>query len=123
MNIKIASLHFKADQKLENFINDKVGKLIKVHEGIIGADVILKLENCEGNENKTAEVRVKIRGNDAIASKTSASFEESVDVVVEALKKQLLKMKDKQHKKMNNKEIRKINQHNKSSDIEADDME
>jgi putative sigma-54 modulation protein len=122
MNIKIASLHFKADQKLENFINDKVGKLI-MHEGIIGADVILKLENCEGSENKTAQIRVKIRGNDAIASKTSASFEESVDEAVEALRKQLLKVKDKQHKKMNNKELRKIDQHKKPSDTEADNME
>jgi ribosomal subunit interface protein len=120
MNIKIASLHFKADQKLENFINDKVGKLIKVHEGIIGTDVTLKLENCEGNENKTAEIRVKIRGNDAIASKTSASFEESVDIVIEALKKQLLKVKDKQHKKVNNKELQKIDQHKKAAGIEVD---
>jgi putative sigma-54 modulation protein len=110
MNIKIASLRFKADRKLEKFIHDKVEKLAKMHESIIGADVTLKLENCENNENKTAEIRVKIKGNDAIASKTSSSFEESVNVVVEALKKQLLKVKDKQHKKLNEKGLRKIDQ-------------
>jgi len=122
MNIKIASLHFKTDQKLENFINDKLEKLSKVHEGIIGADVTLKLENCENNENKTAEIRVKIRGNDAIASKTSASFEESVDVVIECLKKQLIKVKDKQHKKLNEKGIRQIG-HQADTAAEVYDIE
>jgi ribosomal subunit interface protein len=99
MNIKIVSLHFKADQKLEKFIQEKVEKLFKVHEGIIGADVTLKVENFDHNKNKTAEIKLKIKGNDALATKTSGSFEESVDEVIEALKKQLLKIKEKQKDK------------------------
>ena len=47
MTINISSVHFKTDQKLEEFINEKVEKLNKIHEGIIGADVTLKLENTE----------------------------------------------------------------------------
>ena len=74
MTINISSVHFKTDQKLEEFINEKVEKLNKIHEGIIGADVTLKLENTEAPENKTADIRIKIRGNDAIASKTAKSF-------------------------------------------------
>ena len=96
MNITISSLHFKADQKLEAFINEKVSKLEKMYDGIVGVEVTLKLENTDKPENKTAEIRVKIKGNDAIASKTAKTFEEATDNVVEALKKQLIKVKDKE---------------------------
>ena len=96
MNVTISSLHFKADQKLEAFINEKVEKLDTMHDGIIGAEVTLKLENTDRPENKTVDIRIKIRGNDAMASKTAKSFEEATDNVVEALKKQLIKVKDKE---------------------------
>lgn len=96
MNILFNSVHFKADQKLENFISEKVEKLAKIHEGIIGVDVTLKVENGDKPENKTAEIRMKIPGNDAIAHKTAKTFEEATDEVIDALKKQLLKIKEKQ---------------------------
>lgn len=98
MNITISSLHFKADQKLETFITEKVEKLEKMHDGIIGAEVTLKLENTDKPENKTAEIKIKIRGNDVLAEKTAKSFEEATDNVVEALKKQLVKVKDKERR-------------------------
>lgn len=99
MTINISSVHFKTDQKLEDFINEKVEKLSKVHDGIIGAEVTLKLENTDTPENKTVEIRMQIRGNDAIASKTAKSFEEATDVAVDALKKQLMKIKEKEQTK------------------------
>ena len=99
MTINISSVHFKTDQKLEEFINEKVEKLNKIHEGIIGADVTLKLEDTEAPENKTADIRIKSRGNDAIASKTAKSFEEATDLAVDALKKQLSKIKEKEQSK------------------------
>jgi putative sigma-54 modulation protein len=95
MNISFNSVRFKADQKLEKFISDKLEKIAKVHDGIIGFDVALKLENTETPENKTIDIRAKIRGYDAIAQKTAKTFEEATDEVVKALKKQLLKAKDK----------------------------
>lgn len=99
MTINISSVHFKTDQKLEDFINEKVEKLNKVHDGIIGAEVILKLENTDTPENKTVEIRMRIKGNDAIADKTAKSFEEATDLAVDALKKQLLKIKEKEQNK------------------------
>ncbi|MBQ4442287.1 MAG: ribosome-associated translation inhibitor RaiA [Bacteroidales bacterium] len=99
MTINISSVHFKTDQKLEEFINEKVEKLSKLYDGIISAEVTLKLENTEAPENKTADIRIMIRGNDAIASKTAKSFEEAVDVAVDALKKQLVKIKEKEQTK------------------------
>jgi ribosomal subunit interface protein len=95
MNISFNSVHFKTDQKLELFISEKLEKLAKIHDGIIGFDVTLKLENTERPENKTVEIRAKIRGNDALAQKTAKTFEEAADEAFTALKKQLLKAKNK----------------------------
>jgi len=95
MNISFNSVHFKADQKLETFISEKLEKLSKLHDGIIGYDVTLKLDNTDKPENKSVEIRAKIRGNDAIAKKIAKTFEEAADEVVNALKKQLIKAKDK----------------------------
>ncbi len=99
MTININSVHLKTDQKLEAFINEKVGKLNKMHDGIIGSDVTLKIENTDAPENKTVEIRMKIRGNDALASKTAKSFEEATDLAIDALKKQLVKIKEKEQEK------------------------
>jgi len=95
MNISFNSVRFKADQKLETFISEKLEKLSKIYDGIIGFDITLKLENTEKPENKSVEIRAKIRGNDAIACKIAKTFEEAADEVVGALKKQLIKVKDK----------------------------
>lgn len=95
MKVIINSVHFKADQKLETFITNKVNKLIKKHDDIIGSDVMLKLENAEVPENKIAEIRINLKGNDLFASKQSKSFEEATDQAIDALKKQLEKKKGK----------------------------
>ena len=96
MDIKIHSIHFDADKKLLNFIEVKVKKLILFYEGIIGAEVFLRLENDQSSENKVAEIRLDIPGNDVFAKKKTKSFEESIDNVVEALRRQLTKHKEKQ---------------------------
>ena len=93
MNVTINAVKFKADQKLEDFIQDKVGKLSGVYDGIIGSEVVLKIDNVTQPENKTAEIRLLIKGNDLFASKQSKSFEEATDSAVDALRKQLDKHK------------------------------
>ena len=95
MNIKISSVHFKADGKLESFIKEKVQKMQSIYEGIIGSEVILKLENTESRENKMVEIRLIVRGYDLFAKKQAKSFEEATDQAMEALKKQLIKHKEK----------------------------
>ncbi len=105
MKVTINSVHFKADQKLEEFINEKVEKLNRVHDSIIGAEVSLKLENTDSPENKTVDIRMNIKGNDARAGKTAKSFEEATDLAVDALKKQLLKVKEKEQNKRPNSEL------------------
>ncbi len=95
MQVKINSVHFKADKKLEDFINEKVGKLSHLYEGVIGSDVTLKVENSETPENKIAEIRLFIRGNDLYAKKQCKTFEEAADTAIDALKRQISKHKSK----------------------------
>jgi putative sigma-54 modulation protein len=95
MKVNINSVHFKTDRKLTDFINDKVGKLSTVYEGVIGSDVTLKVENTEHPENKIAEIRLIIRGHDLYAKKQCKTFEEATDIAVDALRRQLTKHKEK----------------------------
>ena len=95
MKVNINPVHFKADQKLEEFIIDKVGKLNQYFEGVISGDVTLKLDSNDQVKDKIAEVRLIIKGNDLFAKKSSKSFEDAIDQSVEALRKQVNKHKDK----------------------------
>ena len=96
MKITINSVHFKADKKLEDFITQKVEKVCLKYSDVIGSEVTLKLDNTDTPENKIADIRIMLKGNDLFASKVSKTFEESVDNAIDALKKQLEKYKGKQ---------------------------
>ena len=95
MDIKIQSIHFDATEKLEAFVEKKVAKLEQFYDGIIMADVALKVIKPETVKNKSASIRIKIKNGDCFAEKTCDTFEEAVDIAVEALEKQLLKYKKK----------------------------
>jgi putative sigma-54 modulation protein len=95
MNVNVNSVHFKADKKLEAFIKEKVEKLQTYFDGVISSEVILKLGNTETKDNKVAEVRLIVKGYDLFAKKESVTFEAAIDQSVEALRKQLLKHKEK----------------------------
>lgn len=95
MNIKINSVKFTTNKKLEDFVNNKVKKLMHYYDDIIAAEVYLKIENNQDLNNKVAEIKLEIPGNDLFAKKQSKSFEESTDSAVNALKRQIKKHKNK----------------------------
>lgn len=94
MEIKVQSIHFDADKKLIEFVEEKVSKLSQYYDKIIGGDVFLKLES-DDKENKVAEIKIKIPGKDLFAKKQCKSFEEATDEAVEALRRQINKHKSK----------------------------
>ena len=95
MNIKIQSIHFDADKELLEFIQEKVNKLGRYYDGIIGGEVFLKLEKNSSTENKIAEIKLHIAGNDLFVKKQCKTFEEAVDTGISALSTQVKKQKDK----------------------------
>jgi putative sigma-54 modulation protein len=98
MKVNITSVHFKTDQKLENFIEKKISKLSGMIEGVMGSEVTLKLDNSETRDNKVAEIRLLIKGYDLYAKKQSTTFEHATDTAVDALKKQVEKYKGRLRK-------------------------
>jgi putative sigma-54 modulation protein len=96
MKVNINSVHFKTDRKLDSFITEKVEKLSDMYDGIIGSEVTLRVDNGEDHDNKVTEIRLLVPGNDLFAKKQSKSFEEATDIAVDALRKQLVRHKEKQ---------------------------
>ena len=82
MNTQIQAIHFKADKKLIEFIEKKLSKLETFHDGIIDAQVFLKLENTNVKENKTVEIKVNVRQTSFIQTETSISYEAATDLAV-----------------------------------------
>jgi putative sigma-54 modulation protein len=95
MRLNINAVHFKADKKLVAFIEEKMEKITQIFEGVIDTEVSLKVDNSDILENKIAEIRVSIPGNNFYVKKQSSTFEESADEAVEALRRQLKKYKEK----------------------------
>lgn len=95
VNLKIHSVHFDADKKLLEFIQERVDKLSTFYDKIIDGEVFLKIENNHTEENKVAEIKLSIPGNELFAKKQCKSFEEAADTSVEALRRQLKKHKEK----------------------------
>jgi putative sigma-54 modulation protein len=96
MKLQMHSIHFDADKKLLDFIQKKVDKLETFHDRIVNGEVILKIDNDEERENKVIEIKLFIPGNMLFAKEQSKTFEAAADVVVETMKRQLKKYKEKQ---------------------------
>ena len=95
MDIQIQAIHFDADNKLVDFVEEKVERLSQYYDNIIGAEVKLKVEQAGSHENKVIEIKIAIPGKGLFASKQCNSFEESADEAVEALRRQIKKHKEK----------------------------
>lgn len=96
MEVKINSVHFSPDQKLVDFVNKKVNKLDTFFDGIINAEVTLKVLKPEVANNKISELKLSIPSNGYLFAKKQAdTFEEATDLAVDAIRKQLTKFKEK----------------------------
>ena len=99
MEVRIQSIHFDASEQLQVFIQKKVAKLEKYYDDIKKVEVSLKVVKPETSENKEAGVKVIVPSGDFYASKICDTFEEAIDLSVEAIEKQLVKYKEKQRSK------------------------
>jgi putative sigma-54 modulation protein len=90
MNVNVHSIHFDADPKLVDFINEKLAKLSQFHDSILSGEVFLRLEHDgENRENKHVEIRLSVPGPDVFAKRQGRTFEEAVISTVEALRNQV----------------------------------
>lgn len=95
MKTEIQSIHFKADQKLVDYIEKKLQKLETYYDGIIDAKVFLKLDNNTSRENKQIEIKIHVQNQSIFKTQTSQSFEAATDMCIDALKTQIKRYKEK----------------------------
>lgn len=95
MKVRVQSIHFDADQKLLQFVSDKVDKLTQFFDDIIDSEVFLRIDKAHSTENKIAEIRINTPGKTMFAKEQCKTFEEATDNAVEAVRKQMTKHKEK----------------------------
>jgi putative sigma-54 modulation protein len=95
MEVKIQSIKFDATEKLEAYIQKKATKLNKKEDSITSIEVALKVVKPESATNKQADIKVFVPHAELFATKTSDSFEQSVDEALDAIERQLEKYKEK----------------------------
>lgn len=96
MEVRIQAIHFDVSEKLEAFINKKAEKLQRRNPNISAIDVTLKVVKPETVMNKQAVVKVTVpQQNEIVADKTADTFEEALDVCLDALEHQLEKQKNR----------------------------
>ncbi len=95
MKVNTQSVNFNADQKLIDFIQNRMNKLETFYDKVIKSDVYLKVENTSNKQNKIFEARVSVPGDSFVVKKQCKSFEEGTDMAVASLERQLKKRKEK----------------------------
>lgn len=95
MRVKIQSIHFDADRKLIQFIEEKIAKLTTFSNQIVNSEVYLRLDKNVTSENKIVEIKMSVPGTELFAKRQCKTFEEATDQAVEALRAQIKKQKEK----------------------------
>lgn len=103
MKLQVHSIHFDADMKLLEFIQAKLNKLDSFYDRITGGEVFLRLDKGEKSKikSKMLEVKISLPGAVLFVKEMASSFEEAMDLAIEALKVQLKKFKEKTQEKIN----------------------
>jgi putative sigma-54 modulation protein len=95
MELRIQSVNFEASEQLKAFAEKKMSKLIKYTEDIIQSEMIMKVVRPDAPSNKEVSVKLNLKNGENFASKTADSFEEAIDLCMEALEKQIIRTKEK----------------------------
>ena len=92
---QIQAINFSLDNKLKQFIKKKISKLFLFDNNISRLNIYLKVARPESHKNKISEIKLFSSDLAIFAKKQANSFEESIDLVCEALRKQIIKNKKK----------------------------
>ena len=95
MKVQMHSVHFDADQKLLDFIQQRLNKLETFYDKVTEGEVIMRLNNKDGIDNKTVEIKLLVPGNILFSQEDAPSFEAAADAATESLRRQITKHKEK----------------------------
>lgn len=95
MNLVIHAVNFDADIKLRDHIQKKLEKLTTFYDNIIESEVFLKVDSNQSIKDKIVEMKIHIPGKTIFVSETTKSFEESIDLGLDTMARQIKKEKEK----------------------------
>ena len=95
MKIRFHLVNITPDIKLLNFVQTKLNKLDLFYNRILYVDAYFLVEPVSYKGNKLVEIKLRVPGKELIVKKHSQSFEGAINQAKEALKKAIIKYKDK----------------------------
>ncbi|MEY4384555.1 MAG: hypothetical protein RI995_2097 [Bacteroidota bacterium] len=96
MKVQVHAIHFSADRKLIEVIQEKLNKLDTFYDRITGGDVFLKIEQGEGKiKAKMLEIKIAVPGAVLFVKEKARSFEEALDLALNAIAEQIKRFKEK----------------------------
>lgn len=96
MKLTINAVNFEIAERLEKYIAKKTARYEKLltNPGAV-MDIRMTVIKPETNMNKTTQVRVTGNGPEMFAEKTCDTFEQGIDLCLEAIERQVEKLKDR----------------------------
>jgi putative sigma-54 modulation protein len=95
METQIETLHFDADNELNNFVREKVDRVVRLWDRVEHCKVILRIDKNDKKRNKMAEMYMLVPGHKLFAQSQAETFEQAVDETLDEMKRQLQKHKEK----------------------------
>lgn len=96
MEVRIQAIHFEIADRLTDFINRKADRLARRYPDLVVFEANLKVVKPETAMNKEVVLNIAAPGHDdVVATKVANTFEEAVDLAIEAAERQLEKLKEK----------------------------
>mgnify|MGYP001162128369 FL=1 len=96
MKFNVQSLNFSPTDQLLELVDKKLNKLDKFKEYILYGDVYLKLDNkTQSIKDKTIEIKCSVKGNTLFVKETSKTFEETIDLAIDIMSRQVKKYKER----------------------------
>ncbi|MFD2719717.1 ribosome hibernation-promoting factor, HPF/YfiA family [Hymenobacter monticola] len=95
MKVQMHSVHFDADKKLLDFVQQRLNKLETFYDKFTDGEVIMRLNNKDGIDNKTVEIKLFVPGSTLFSAEDAASFEAAADAATESLRRQITRYKEK----------------------------
>lgn len=95
MDVNIQAIHFDASENLVAFINKKAERLARHIPSLSKVNVKLSVVKPETAMNKEAVVQALVPQDEYVATKVADTFEEAIDLCLEAVERMAEKAKNK----------------------------
>ena len=91
MNLNITGHHIEVTPAIHDYVNSKLGRVIRHFDNVTSAHVILSVDKL----HQKAEVTLHVKGKDIFADSIEADLYAAIDALADKLDRQVLKYKEK----------------------------